>query len=234
MEKFAKEHDLAIIEDLAHCAGMKYRDGREAGTVGAATALSFGKDKSIDTISGGALVLRNPSKHEIRAPEKLPKLSDHLRARFYPMFGAICRGLSYINLGGALMRLLVKIHWVEKSADNSLDLERKPSKFEAKLALRQLKSLRSSKMPLRDFYLIDDRRRLLKELKKAGFYFDGFWYERPVSPERYYNKVHFPEGKCPNATFVSEHIINLPRHYKDAKLAPARRIIKKYLIEEGK
>ena len=234
VEKFAKEHDLVIIEDLAHCAGMKYRDGREAGTVGAATALSFGKDKSIDTISGGALVLRAPSKHEIKAPEKLPKLSDHLRARFYPLFGITCRGLSYINLGGALMRLLIKIHWVEKSADNSLDLERKPSKFEAKLALKQLKSLRASKMPLREFYLVEDRLKLLKELKKAGFYLDGFWYERPVSPRRYYNKVHFPEEKCPNATFVAEHIVNLPRHYKEVKLAPARKIIKKYLIEEGK
>ena len=58
VEKFAKKHNLVIIEDLAHCAGVRYADGREAGTVGAACALSFGKDKSIDTVSGGAVVLR--------------------------------------------------------------------------------------------------------------------------------------------------------------------------------
>ena len=46
VEKVAKKHNLVIIEDLAHCAGVRYPDGREAGTVGAAAALSFGKDKS--------------------------------------------------------------------------------------------------------------------------------------------------------------------------------------------
>ena len=89
-----------------------------------------------------AAALRTPSILAKTLPHRLPRPSDHLRARFYPLFGAMCRGLSYIHLGGILMRLLVKIHWVEKSADNKLDLTRKISKFEAKLALRQLKALK--------------------------------------------------------------------------------------------
>ena len=119
VEQFAKEHEMLIIEDLAHCTGIKYADGREAGTVGVATACSFGKDKSIDTISGGAVIFRAPKKHEIEAPSKTPKISDHLRAKLYPMFGAMCRGLSYIGLGGAMMKLLVALHLVEKSASSS-------------------------------------------------------------------------------------------------------------------
>ncbi|MBQ5812315.1 DegT/DnrJ/EryC1/StrS aminotransferase family protein, partial [Candidatus Saccharibacteria bacterium] len=168
VEKFAKQHNLTIIEDLAHCTGVKYADGRECGTVGAAAAFSFGKDKTIDTISGGAVVLREglspsfetrpagPSPRaagansrlarlrNLSAPVKAPRLSDHLRAKFYPLFGSICRGLSYVHLGGLLMRGLVKIHWVEKSADNRLDLKRRISKFEAKLALEQFKHLKRS------------------------------------------------------------------------------------------
>ena len=112
IERFAKKHGLTIIEDLAHSAGVRYDDKREAGTVGAAAVWSFGKDKSIDTISGGALVLRMPAKHEVEAPNLKPRMSDHWRARMYPTFGAICRGLSYVRLGGVLMRGLVKIHWV--------------------------------------------------------------------------------------------------------------------------
>lgn len=235
IEKFAKAHNLTIIEDLAHCAGVKYPDGRECGMIGAAAVLSFGKDKSIDTISGGAMILRTPQKHEIKAPTDLPKLSDHLRARFYPLLGAICRGLTYIHLGGALMRLLVKIHWVERSADNKLDLNRRPSKFEAKLALRQLKSLKKSgETPLREYYLIEDREVVLKKLMKNGYYFAGFWYEKPVSPERYYKKVHFPEETCKNAVFVAEHIINLPTYYSKKDLEPAREIIKPFLLKEEK
>lgn len=234
IEAFAKEHNLIIIEDLAHCAGIKYADGREAGTVGAAAVLSFGKEKSIDTISGGAVVLRHPYKNTIKAPSKHPKLSDHLRARFYPCFGSLCRKLTYIHLGGALMKFLTAIHWVEKSADNKLDLGRRPSKFEAKRALMQIKSLsRTGEKPLRTFYLVNDRTKLLAKLKGAGYYFDGFWYEKPVSPVRYYEKVHFPEKDCPNAVFAAEHIINLPRYYRKKNLEPAIKIIEKNLEEKA-
>ena len=233
VEKFAEKHGLTIIEDLAHSAGAKYPDGRETGTVGAAAVFSFGKDKSIDTISGGAVVLRQPHERKIKRPTKSPKLSDHLRARLYPLFGAVCRGLTHIRLGGALMRLLVKIHWVEKSADNKLDLSRKISKFEARLALEQFKNFKKSgEKPLRKFYLVNNRDGVLKELMRAGYYFSGFWYERPVSPERYYKKVHFPEDECPNAVYVSEHIINLPSHYDSGSLAEAKKIIKRNQLEE--
>ena len=229
IEKFAKQHSLTIVEDLAHCAGVRYADGREAGTVGAAAALSFGKDKSIDTISGGAVVLRAPCKTAIEAPSKLPKISDTLRARFYPLLGTMARGLSYIKLGGAFMRCLVKIHWVEKSADNKLDLERKIAKFEAKLALKQLKNLKKSgEPPLREFYLVRDRAEVLEKLQEKGYYFGGFWYEKPVSPERYYKKVHFPEDKCPVATEVAAKIINFPTYYSKKDLEPARKIVAEY------
>ena len=233
IEKFATEHNLIIIEDLAHCAGVKYPDGREVGTVGAATALSFGKDKSIDTVSGGAVIFRHPYKNRIEAPFRTPKLSDHLRARFYPTFGAICRVLAHIHLGGALMRFLVRIHWVEKSADSKLDLKRKPSKFETRRALIQIKSLsKSGEKPIREFYLVKNRAEVLAKLKKSGYYFDAFWYEKPVSPVRYYKKVHFPEESCKNAVYVADHIINLPTYYKKNSLKAAREIIKEYLEEE--
>ncbi|MBR3248749.1 aminotransferase class I/II-fold pyridoxal phosphate-dependent enzyme [Candidatus Saccharibacteria bacterium] len=231
IEKFAKKHNLIIIEDLAHCAGVRYSDGREAGTVGAGVAFSFGKDKSIDTVSGGAVVLRAPCKHKIKAPTKSPRPSDHLRARFYPMLGATCRGIMVIRAGGVLMRFLIRIHWVERSADNKLDLTRKISKFEARRALTQFKNLRKSGEPaLREFYLVENRDEVLRELRLNRYFFDGLWYEKPVSPERYYKKVHFPEAKCPEAVFISEHIINFPTYYSKDKLVRARKIVEKHLI----
>ena len=130
------------------------------------------------------------------------------------------------------MRLLVKIHWVEKSADNKLDLSRRISKFEARLALKQLKALKKSgEKPIREFYLVRDREEVLKKLKAAGYYFEGFWYEKPVSPARYYKKVHFPEKDCPEATYITEHIVNLPNYYTKKDLAAARKIIEEYKEE---
>lgn len=233
VEAFAKKHELLIIEDLAHCAGIKYADGREAGTVGAATALSFGKDKSIDTTSGGAVVFRKAVEKEI-VLTKNPKLSDNLRARWYPTLAGWCRGLARVHLCGALMRLFVKLHFVEKSADNKLDITRRCTKWQAKLALQQLNSFKKSgEGVIRDFYLVNNREECMRELKKSGYHFDGFWYEKPVSPERYYAKVHFPEAECPVATEVAAQIINFPTYYRKSELEKAVKIIKPYLIEEG-
>ena len=224
IEKFATVHNLKIIEDLAHCAGVHYKDGREAGTVGVATVLSFGKDKSIDTISGGAVILRDPCLPLIPARSKAPKLPDRLRARFYPLFGATYRTLTHIHLASPFMALLLKIHWIERSADNTLDLTRRCTHWQAKLALKQLQNLPSK--PLRTFYLVKNRDEVLAKLAKSGYYFDGFWYETPVAPARYYQKTHFPESDCPIATRIAQQIINLPNYYTKTKLNKAIKIIK--------
>lgn len=233
IEQFAGKHGLVIIEDLAHCAGGRYPDGREVGTVGAAAVLSFGKEKAIDTVSGGAVVFRFPRWHNIETPSKRPRVSDYLREKWYPVLGLWCRRLTRIHLGGALMRGLIKLHFVQKSADNRLDVEQRPAYFEAKLALAQLRQLRpSSQRRLREFYLVNNRDAVLKELRAAGYYFDGLWYEKPVSPERYYKKIHFNEKDCPVSTEISRQIINLPNYYSKNELAWAHEIIKKHLVED--
>lgn len=236
IEQIAGRHHLTIIEDLAHSAGVRYPDGREAGTVGAATALSFGKDKSVDTINGGAVIFREESEHMPEMPRARARASDTLRARFYPMFGAICRGLTAVHLGGVVMRCLTKIHWVEKSADNRLDETRQISRFEARLALSQLRDLRKNgEPPIREFCLVNGREEVLEKLKKAGYYFDSIWYKKPVAPDRYYKKIHFDESACPTGVYVAEHIINLPTYYSRGDLRQAREIIKPYVVvEEGK
>lgn len=235
IKKFAKKHNLVIIEDLAHSAGAKYYSGIEVGTVGDGVALSFSRDKAINSITGGAVILRAPVKHETTAPFKSPRISEVLRARFYPLLSGMSRGLNSVHLGGALMRFFLKVHWVERSADNKTDLKRRPPKFVAKIALKQIKGFRHrGQGQIRDFYLVRDREEVLKKLREAGYYFDSFWYEKPVSPARYYKEVHFPEQKCKVAVEVSKQIINFPKYYSAKELEPALEIIKPYLIKEAK
>ena len=231
IEKFCKKHHLLLIEDLAHSAGRFYPDGREAGKVGKVVVFSFGKEKSIDAISGGAVVFRDEKMFLVPVPQEPVSEKEEIRARAYPTIGAIYRGLSYVKLNSVFMRLMLKTGLVKKSADAEVDYEKVGlSNFQAKVALEQLKDkAKLKKKPLREFYLVDDQKLVLQKLKKAGYFFDGFWYEKPVSPERYYRKVHFPEDKCPVAVEVSKRIVNLPSYYNEKDLGPARKIIKEHL-----
>ncbi len=236
-----RKHNLVLVEDLAHCAGISYKDGKEAGTVGDFAALSFGKGKSIDTISGGALVIRSKEityvergrykTKEVKLPKeptKTPKFGDRFRDRFYPLFGKMIRFFYFFRLGRLFTSFLLKTHQIKRSADADLDLKVKLTNWQAKLALEQLKSLPKNRPPIREFYLVDDRNLVLNELERKGFVMNDTWYDIPVSPERYYNKVKYPENECPNAVEIAKHIVNLPTHYKKAELKEARKIIEKH------
>lgn len=225
IEKFAKDNNLKIIEDLAHCACMNYPDGREMGTIGVAAAFSFGKEKAIDTITGGALIINDKDCKELPKINRHPKFSETFRARFYPLFGAIYRTLSYAHLETPWMAFLLKTRQVERSADSKLEIDRRPPHFVAKMALKQFKKMPKNRKNLRDLHFIGNREELLKILRKNGYYFDGSWYETPISPERIYKKINFPEKECPNSVKYSQRIINTPRHYDLDTLKPALKII---------
>ena len=229
IEKVTNKHNIAIIEDLAHCTGVFYPDGREAGTVGIAAALSFGKGKSIDTITGGAVVL-NKNLPKMEARKNPPKLSSTLRARWYPIFGAIGRFLTPVHLSKYWFGCLIKIHFIERSADSAIDSSVRLTHWQAKLALKQLKNLpKNGRPPIRQHYFVKNREELLEKLAKSGFYFSEIWYDTPISPARYYKNIHFPEKECPNSVSAAKEIINLPTHYEESKLQPAIKIIEEYL-----
>lgn len=242
-----RKHNLVLVEDLAHCAGISYKDGKEAGTIGDFAALSFGKGKSVDTISGGALVIRSKEITYVergryktkevkmpKAPIKNPKFGDRFRDRFYPLFGKMIRFFYFFRLGKLFTSFLLKTHQIKRSADADLDLKVKLTNWQAKLALEQLKSLPKNRPPIREFFLVSDRNIVLNELERKGFVMNDTWYDIPVSPERYYSKVKYPENECPNAVEISKHIVNLPTHYKKADLKPARKIIEKYELKGEK
>ena len=236
IESVARKYNLALIEDLAHCIGMDYADGREAGMVGDAVIMSFGKGKSLDLISGGLLFLRKTDKRKksFTIPVNLPSFADRFRTRLYPLFGAITRALFHLqigrlNFGRLYTAFLLKTHQIQKSADAKLDNSIRLTHWQAKLVLRDLKKLQH-RTPLRRFYFVENREELLKKLTAAGFIMDDIWYSSPVSPERYYTRANFNEKSCPNAVFAAKHLINLPNWLTIFELAEARHLINQYEI----
>jgi len=237
-KKLKEKYNLLCLEDLAHCAGRFYSlasgEKQEVGTFGDAVCLSFGKGKAIDTILGGAVVLRNP---ELSLEKVLKKswllktpVSDSLRAAAYPLLGAIARGLSHLRLEKFWLGLCLKLKWIERSADTKLRETHTVSTWQASLALKQFKALKPS--PLREYLLVRDKEEVLSRLKSYGFRLEESWYETPISPARYYPSLGFPEEECKNAVFFAAHVLNLPTWYRDKKhlkeLKNLKQILKDY------
>lgn len=70
--KIAREHNLTVIEDCAHALGSRYR-GQEVGTFGDAAVFSFGRDKVISSVFGGAAVFRAKVENRKREMECSPR-----------------------------------------------------------------------------------------------------------------------------------------------------------------
>ncbi len=252
IQPLADAAHFAIVEDLAHSAGRFYPDGREIGTVGAAAVLSFGKGKSIDTIEGGAAILRrtafpvaqphatpksSATKYPTSAPAvplqplaqptTQPRRSDQLRDRWYPAFGWLARGFYHLGLGRFFLGALHRLHWLARSADAVLDPDQALPDWQAKLALAQLSALPAT--PLREHYFVQNRPAVLQSLARAGYQLAEIWYDTPVSPARYAAEAAFPTKACPQTTWVAAHIVNLPTWYPETKLSPARALIQQHL-----
>lgn len=65
IKKISEKYEIPIVEDSAEALGSRYK-GRNCGTFGDISILSFNGNKIITTSGGGALVSRNP-KHKEKA-----------------------------------------------------------------------------------------------------------------------------------------------------------------------
>jgi dTDP-4-amino-4,6-dideoxygalactose transaminase len=99
-----------LIEDLAHSAGAKYPDGREVGTVGDYTILSFSQDKIVDAVSGGALITRTKNSVHVDAVWKRVSFRTQLRDRLYPSFTWKIRNFYSVGIGRVLHYIFRKAH----------------------------------------------------------------------------------------------------------------------------
>ncbi len=70
IKALCKKYKLILIEDLAHGLGGSYQS-QKLGNFGDLTVLSFGRDKVISSVFGGALLSRKPIKLNLPLPGKI-------------------------------------------------------------------------------------------------------------------------------------------------------------------
>lgn len=122
IERLCKKNNLILIEDLAHSIGARYKDGREAGTVGDMVVLSFSQDKVIDAVSGGALVIRNKKYFNQRSIQLISKNIGAVKGnkdRFYPILTYKIRFLYKFGLGKIYHFILKKFNLLSNVMDKS-------------------------------------------------------------------------------------------------------------------
>lgn len=240
IEKVTSEHRALLIEDLAHSAGAKYASGEEVGTVGDITMLSLGRDKALDTVNGGVLIIRQAELIvQMRQPHDAPSFMNQLRDRIYPLLTWKTRKLFPLKIGKYILGIAYKTNLAVRSADGDVNVREAMPHWLAKRALSELHDLsgvnqqrrklfslysayvsgkivpgakQPGAVPIRVPLFVENRAQILAKLKESGYYVEDIWYDRPVSPARLYHKVDFPEADCPVAMEVSRTIMNLPTH----------------------
>ena len=236
IEKIAQicsKKNIIIIEDLAHCIGIKYVNGKEAGTAGDFVTLSFSQDKVIDAVSGGALVIRN-KKYLNGDKFQFKKPANQMKDKMYPLFTYKIRFLYNFCLGKPFHFLLKNLNLLSKPMqENFYDFYSLPD-WHCNLALiefsklgQQLNHRReiaeiyekklnkkilnsnivkniSASSNLRFPIFIENRGDLINFLKNSKIFVSDIWYDS-VAPE------------CPNAAGISKTILNLPTHINVTK-----------------
>ena len=110
ISKFCKDNNIILVEDLAHSIGAKYSNGKEAGTVGDFTMLSFSQDKAIDRVSGGALIVRNDQFQISNFKFLILNKNQQIKDRLYPLFALLIRKMYGLGIGKLLHFFLKKVN----------------------------------------------------------------------------------------------------------------------------
>lgn len=175
IKKWCDENGLLLIEDVAQGIGGVDREGKVLGETADAVILSFGKDKIIDAISGGAVVFRkvNP---ELR--EAIWDLKEDIanipfvyvyEDLIYPDITSFIRRTHHIVLGKILLVLVKYLGLLGSPIKSKTDELAFMHPAYAKLALYQFQYLEKQ--------LLHRRRMALeyyKQLKSSGL---GFLYD---------------------------------------------------------
>lgn len=246
IEKIAqicKEKNIILIEDLAHCVGTKYGNGKETGTIGNFVVLSFSQDKVIDAVSGGALIDRHSGIASDLAG-RVRKTSEvgfsninnyqQLKDKLYPLLTFKIRKLYDLGLGKALHYILKNLNLLSKPMQEGLYNFYSLPNWYCNLALiefRKLKEQINHRREIAKIYAKNLNKKILQNritnkinlsanlrfpifVENRGDLIKFLKKQKIFVSDIWYDSVS-PE--CPNAVEISKKILNLPTHINVTK-----------------
>lgn len=240
--KLAKEHHLIVIEDCAHALGARYQN-RFVGTWGDAAIFSFGRDKVISSVYGGAVLVNNPQlgKAMLTAVQALPYPSRcwTWQQLVHPMITTISRYIPGVLWLAQKLRLIsLAVSRVERQGQQPSYFPAKLPNALAKLALQQFKKLddynqhrrqiaqlyhqelvpalswSDQSIWLRYSLLIANPQMIFAQAKQAGIILGDWYWDVIVPAGGNLSQYQYVSGSCPVAEHTVKQIINLPTHIR--------------------
>ena len=105
LQKLCEQHSIALIEDCAHVLPK---------TIGDLAFFSFGRDKAISGVSGGAVISKNAQLSTKNWEQEVAASSLSMwtifRLLLYPCLYVVARPIYGIGLGKALLKITQQLH----------------------------------------------------------------------------------------------------------------------------
>lgn len=215
--EFAREHNLAVIEDACQAHGAEYK-GRRVGSIGDAGCFSFYPGKNLGAMGeAGAVVTTNPE-----LDEKIRVLRDHGQIRKYHhrMVGWNCR---MDGIQGAVLR--IKLRYLDRGNECRRALARQydraflgmdgvivPEEADHVRHVYHVYALR-----------VQDRDTILQELKSNGIDC-GIHYPVPIHLQEAYQTLGYTTGDFPVAETCAREFLSLPM-FPELRKEQAERVI---------
>lgn len=243
IQAWCQKHNLLLIEDVAQSFGAT-AGGKLLGTFGDVVIASFGRDKVVDAISGGAVIFRTPPTHPLPSLT-LPPTSAVLKDLAYPFFTWLIRGTYDKVLGKILHRVFTVLGLMTNPTYSPTKTFHRMPESIATLTLLQLAELPQTHkhrhriaeiylQQLRDTPLTFFTRKehlsdgsllrvaaatsnpdtVLAFLKNHNIHLTDRWYRVPVDSGRLHQSSQYQANSCPNAQERAATILNLPTHPK--------------------
>lgn len=120
VKRIAAKHNLIIIEDLAHALGSRSKsDAKPVGTLGQAAFLSFGRDKIISSVFGGAVITNDDQlAAKLAHYEQSLQLPNHfwiLQQLLHPLIFSIVLPFYHWYIGKVVLVLAQKLKLLSKA-----------------------------------------------------------------------------------------------------------------------
>lgn len=147
ISRFCQDHDLLLIEDLAQSVGARDSHNRPVGTLADVVILSFGRDKILDAVAGGAVVFKTRPQQYPPIPNWFALKQDLAHKRLvaklclYPLTTFIIRHTYCFGLGKLMQVVAKKLTLLETSIKSPHQHYRSMPAYFAPMAIKRCQQL---------------------------------------------------------------------------------------------